>query len=351
MDAPFFSIIVPVFNSKKYLKACLDSILTQSFQDFEIIMINDGSVDGSKEIIEGYQATNPRIQLFNQENKGQGEARNVGVDKARGKYLWFVDSDDRITADSLAYLYAQLGSNTDGFMFTCNVIEPLLTEEKDRVNHFKCGFDEDIADGEYSSKDLLEILFKGKMIPLCCNKVFAKELFVKNGFRFTKGIYFEDVLFNTTLINSCKAIQIVKKDLYVYNQHADSTMGSLCTNKHVYSIFTALHEVSQFMKDKGLYHTYELDYCAFYWRQLTFIYYKFLKDADLDKNILFLNELSRSTKDLPLQYFLPVGEEGTDFPFAMLLKVITEYEKMNEEMESMVLESFNFPQEFVDSYM
>lgn len=262
-----------------------------------------------------------------------------------------MDSDDTITPDALSFLYSRLSGEKviDGVIFTCKVLEPIQQNIKDRIEHLNCGFDEGIEERVTSSKELLNLLIKGKMIPLCCNKVFSREIFEKSKFRFTKGIYFEDILFNATLFTNSGHIEIVRKDLYLYNQHIDSTMCSPCTDKHIYSIFTALSEVYAFLKKEGLYQ--EQAFCAFYWRQLTFIYHKFLKDADVEKNLLFLSELSKSTAQLTPAYYIPEEDDKENFPFAILLKVITEYENMNEEMEGMVIESFNFPQEFVDNYM
>lgn len=105
---PFFSIIVPVFNVEQYLKECLDSILNQSYKDFELILVNDGSMDKSLEICEKYAELDSRVILINQPNEGVSAARNKGIELAKGKYIWFVDSDDYILEDSLLELYDEL---------------------------------------------------------------------------------------------------------------------------------------------------------------------------------------------------------------------------------------------------
>ena len=90
------SVIVPVYNVEKYLKKCVDSILSQSYQNIEVILINDGSLDGSGEICEAYAQKDERIKYITQNNSGLGKTRNRGVEEASGKYLLFVDSDDYI---------------------------------------------------------------------------------------------------------------------------------------------------------------------------------------------------------------------------------------------------------------
>ena len=99
-----FSFIVPVYNVEKYLSRCLDSLLTQNYQNFEIICINDGSPDNSINILQMYQKKHNNIFIINQENKGLGGARNTGLKYASGDYIWFIDSDDWIEPTSLYLL-------------------------------------------------------------------------------------------------------------------------------------------------------------------------------------------------------------------------------------------------------
>lgn len=94
------SIIIPVYNVEDYLERCLDSIIHQSYKNIEIIVINDGSTDSSLKILEKYALKNSRIIIVNQENKGLSGARNIGVEKAIGDYIWFVDGDDFIDNDA-----------------------------------------------------------------------------------------------------------------------------------------------------------------------------------------------------------------------------------------------------------
>ena len=96
---PFISIVIPIYNAASYLQQCLDSIKNQSFTDFEVIMVNDGSTDASKEICMNYVATDNRFRLINQINSGVSSARNTGIELSRGKWITFIDSDDWIDCD------------------------------------------------------------------------------------------------------------------------------------------------------------------------------------------------------------------------------------------------------------
>ena len=102
---PQISVIIPVYNSEKYLPQCLESIVGQSYGDIEIICVNDGSKDKSTEILNSYAAKDERIKIINQKNKGQSAARNAGLDVATGKYIAFVDSDDVIDFRFFEILY------------------------------------------------------------------------------------------------------------------------------------------------------------------------------------------------------------------------------------------------------
>ena len=105
---PLISIIIPVFNTESYLPACLNSILNQRFHDIEIVLVDDGSTDGSGELCEEYSLIDPRIVCIHQENKGVSAARNCGLDKAHGMYIWFCDSDDTLVDGSLEAIAASI---------------------------------------------------------------------------------------------------------------------------------------------------------------------------------------------------------------------------------------------------
>jgi len=351
--SPFFSIIIPVYNVEQYLSDCLDSILSQSYKDFEVLLIDDGSKDDSAKILADYQSKYSNVIVFSQANKGQGEARNVGIDHAKGKYIWFIDADDFIRPDSLSFLYSELNaldSDKVGLLFTYHELEA-QDEEGKRIENTDCGFDESIATGTYSNDFVLSLLFEKKLIPMCCNKIFSKRLFDERKFRFLPGVYFEDVCFSAQMIDACDSLKIIRKDLYVYNKRQGSTMISACTVKHIFSMFAVLHDIRVHLKLSKKYDTYKISFADFYWHNLTFFYLRFVQDSDIDKKLLFLEELSKSTSTLDLAYYLPGGENGDDFPFAILLKFMSENPNMNEEIEEKLMESFNFPQEFMDNYM
>ena len=111
MSHPKISVIVPVYNVEEFLKTCLDSVCNQTFEDIEIICINDGSTDSSPDILQAYSKKDSRIKVYNQENKGLGFVRNIGMEYASGDYVYFIDSDDHIALNTLELAYDNITSN------------------------------------------------------------------------------------------------------------------------------------------------------------------------------------------------------------------------------------------------
>ena len=119
---PKFSIIIPVYNAEKYLPKCIDSLIKQTFKKFEIICINDGSSDKSLNILKRYATNDTRIKIFTQKNSGPAVARNLGLEKAQGKYLWFIDADDWIEEKACEILNNIINKNSpDITIFASNV--------------------------------------------------------------------------------------------------------------------------------------------------------------------------------------------------------------------------------------
>ena len=115
-DLPHISIIIPVYNTESYLARCVDSILSQSFIDFELLLIDDGSTDGSGVICDAFADQDGRVRVFHKENGGVGSARNLGIDNAQGEWLYFVDSDDELMPDGLQVLVDGISEEVDMVM-------------------------------------------------------------------------------------------------------------------------------------------------------------------------------------------------------------------------------------------
>ena len=207
------SIIVPVYNVEKYLAKCLDSLVSQTLEDVEIIVVDDGSRDNSKQIIDDFQTKYPdKIKSFVKENGGLSDARNFGLDRAGGDYIGFVDSDDYVTAEMFEEMYS-LAQKYDAEMVICNLqkvdengkIVQKLTQVPNMPEKI------DLAKNLFVFSDLGYF---------ACNKLFKRELFENK--RFKKGVHFEDIQLVPQLLLSCKTLAQTQNYHYQYLERQDS---------------------------------------------------------------------------------------------------------------------------------
>lgn len=217
MNDIYLSIIVPVYNTEKYLNRCIDSIIQaiKLVKDkVEIIIINDGSKGNADEIIESYVKSFPdTIVYIKQENKGRGATRNVGISKARGKYISFIDSDDYIDDNMYLDMLSKLKSeNAD--IAICdfqNIIEN-SPENSGRIEAKNLN----IEDNKFGCFDVL-------ILPSCCNKIISKELF--NNVKFPEHINYEDLAIIPSIVLEAKKIVYLPNMYYKYYQNSDSVMN------------------------------------------------------------------------------------------------------------------------------
>ena len=164
------SIIVPVYNVKKYLPKCVDSLVNQSFKDIEIILVDDGSTDGSGDVCDQYTVIDKRVKVIHQENSGQGSARNRGLDIAKGEWIGFVDADDWLDEDYYEKMVTSAKEN-DADMACC---DRRVFDEDDKMI-----YEVDIVEGDkYSIGDKEEYFYKYffKYTPSSCNKLYKSEI-------------------------------------------------------------------------------------------------------------------------------------------------------------------------------
>ncbi len=168
------SIIVPMYNSEKHIKKCLESILNQTYEDFELLLINDGSTDITESIIKKYD--DDRIKYYKNENQGIGKARNYGIEKSKGEYIVFIDSDDYVEKTMLEKLINKIESDKLDI-----VICDYYRKNKNRIKEEKL-----ISFENTSIKDNEEVLLKINLS--VWNKIFRKSLITKNKLKFKEDI-------------------------------------------------------------------------------------------------------------------------------------------------------------------
>ena len=182
------SIIVPVYNVEKYLNRCFDSILNQTFTDFELILVDDGSTDNSGIICYEYKTKDNRIKVIHKENGGLSSARNAGLDIARGKYIGFVDSDDFINKDMYKILFDTIQANNSD-MVICDYYK-VNEDDINKFRNLKCNC-ENIKIKNLNNLESIDNLFlTGEKFIYAWNKLYKRELF--NDLRYEKGRIYEN---------------------------------------------------------------------------------------------------------------------------------------------------------------
>lgn len=204
MKKPKISVIVPVYNVEKYLRRCLDSILNQTFDDFELILVNDGSKDQSLFICNEYSVSDSRIKFINQANQGSSVARNTGLDVSSGDYIIHIDSDDWLELNMLELLY-NAAVKTDADIVACNICR-----DDGAGNRQDCRF-------AYSVEREKQLHISEGLSTAVWNKLVRRSLYLENEIRFVPGItMWEDLVVTTRLRFHSRKTVIISDVLYHY---------------------------------------------------------------------------------------------------------------------------------------
>lgn len=228
------SIIVPVYQVENYIRQCIDSILAQTFTDFELILVDDGSKDGSGQICDEYAWMDERVKVIHQENGGLSDARNKGMDHMTGNYFMFVDSDDYIEPNMVECLYKSiLEKKVD--LVVCNY---LYFFENDRKKDFATNGKAEVLSGA-------EIFYNRKnernygIWTIACNKLYKSDIFGK--VRFPYGKYHEDEFWANDIYQMDIKVAVIPECLYDYRQRDNSIMGKKSIARNL-DIIEALQE-------------------------------------------------------------------------------------------------------------
>lgn len=225
---PLISIIVPVYNVKDYLEECLESIIKQSYRNLEIMIVDDGSTDGSADLCDRYAKMDSRIAVIHQKNQGVAKARKKAVMRAAGTYIGFVDADDRISLDMIDYMLAHIGN--------CDVITVGCYCEEASGNFFEQT--DTIQEGVYDSEEELEYFYSNMLAyqgrfeygvwPYLVNKLFRTSLLQETLTGIDSSlIYAEDAEVVFQYLLRCKGICITHRCMYYYRYRADSALRAV----------------------------------------------------------------------------------------------------------------------------
>ncbi|AQS18261.1 glycosyltransferase family 2 protein [Clostridium beijerinckii] len=244
------SVIIPVYNVEKYLCQCMNSVLEQKYENLEIILVDDGSIDASLSICNEYSKKDLRVRVFHQKNKGVSSARNLAMQYMTGEYVVFIDSDDYINNEYIKYLIDSINKYVECEMVSCGFA-------KVDENGKKVECKENLAiDKIFDAENYMKYLFEPKEIGYqgyLWNKIFFVKLIKTNKLTFNEQIFYnEDRLFLFKYLLYCNHVYISDKILYFYRQHYFSAMAQMNHN-FSYKILTeidAFREMKKLLQDK-----------------------------------------------------------------------------------------------------
>ena len=251
------SVIVPVYNVEKYLRQCLDSIVGQTLKDIEIICVDDGSTDSSRQILEEYEKKDKRIKIISQMNKGAGAARNNGLSVAQGKYLSFLDSDDFFESDMLESAYKK--AEEDKADFVVFKSDQYYTEENRYAEVPWTLREKEIPPyTPFNHRQMTDNIFK-VFVGWAWDKLYNKEFVLNNHLLFQEQRTSNDLLFVFSAVAIAKRISVVKKVLAHQRRDAKDSLSKTRENSWAcfYNALTALRDR---MVEEGLYKEVEKDF-------------------------------------------------------------------------------------------
>ena len=235
---PRISVIVPVYKVETYLRECVDSVLSQTFKDFELILVDDGSPDNCGKICDSYAVKDNRIIVIHKENGGLSDARNAGIDISRGTYITFIDSDDYVDKNYLNHLLEALVNNHCDIS-VCNY----KCFESDYISDISS----DISLNIYDSLSYWEANFSSNIDVVAWGKLYKNNLF--EGIRFPKGKIHEDEFLIHHLIGTNRRISVSSEVLYYYRQRRDSIMSTETDSSRLLTSLEYLLERTRYYYD------------------------------------------------------------------------------------------------------
>ena len=312
------SVIIPVYNVEKYLGRCIGSVVKQTYNNFEIIAINDGSTDGSLEILNFYSKIDSRIKVINQENQGLARARNRGIQISKGQYLIFVDSDDTIKKTLLKdVLNFAIKKQLDIVTYGYNKIEEDGTVIP--INN-SCNA---ILDKVTARQGILSL----KISPMACNKLIKRELFIEECIEYPADTLHEDILTTFKLVWSAQRVGQVSKCYYNWFIRGDSITGTL-TKKHISDIFLHFDKIQSFLKDSDEFEIYKSEFFRGFFQM---------------QNVL-LKRILASEKGQELFSFLTSLQNRSDINSEVNLSILETYDHLlhNEYVSSIEIAELLF---------
>lgn len=230
-DADLVSVIVPVYNIREYVRDCLESVCGQSYRNLEIIVVDDGSTDGSGEICDEFASRDERVKVHHKKNGGLSDARNYGISKARGEFMVLVDGDDEVKKDYVAEMMRAVDAKVDMVV---------------------CGYNDEVPEGMTMSGETAaaRLLVGQENIDMVAwNKLYRRGLF--DGIRYPEGEKHEDALTTYKLMAKAREVKYVAKSLYVYKVRDGSIMDTVSVLSRLMIREKAAKEAVEYFADNA----------------------------------------------------------------------------------------------------
>ena len=294
MRVPSVSVVVPVYNTQPYLPECLDSLLEQTIDAFEIICVEDGSTDGSPAILDRYTRLDSRVRVIRRAevDRGPGAARNDGISRARGSYLAFVDSDDRVRPEMLESLVSAAERHgSDVVMCT------IRTFDGKEEHQTPCSHDQviptELDDVPFTWRALGPELFRLRFAS--CNKIYRREFLERRSIRFAEDQFYEDLVFTFRALLEAESLAFVRQPLYL-NRKGREGSTTFDQSDRVFDALSSLHRLREILEGDETFAELVPSFHAFEFRKLT----TYLAHNDLEHIEPFYAELKRVASQEPL---------------------------------------------------
>ena len=365
---PKISVIVPVYNVEKYLTESLNSLLHQTFDDYDIICINDGSTDKSLDLLKDFSSKNDKIKIVNQENCGCGCARNRGLKEACGEYIYFFDPDDLIEKNTLEKLYHNaINNNSDIVLFKYGLIYDNKNDNSNSKYDFEYEYPEiNFEEHSFTYHDINHYVLNSVFAPWL--KLYKRTFLEKyEDIKFPTNLAFDDVLFHVKSILRAKSISYVPEILYHYRVNNPNSVNN--TSKNAFDIFRICDIVEEFLVKNDYYEEFESEFIKFKIYQILYYiissnseyYFKYAQnefnkihikdeynlayDIQNDFNLVLSSnnyEEYRVAKNAPLIY----DKENIDEIRVINKQLEQENKKIKEEYETLNLEKNDYKNKY-----
>lgn len=234
------SVVVCVYNDEKRITKCLDSIINQTYQDFDILVINDGSTDNTLNVLKRYEKNNENLRIIDKENSGQADCKNIGLKKTNGSFLFFMDSDDYISND----LFEKCVKKQEKYNLDLVLFKFLLKNEiSEQTQSINFNFDNRLMTGS----EVLKLYFLNSIGPIGRNLLISRDLLIENKIEFPNNRTREDGATIYKILGNSKKSYLIDEELYFYIRHGSSTVSTF-NSRNFKDVLTNSSELLYFLE-------------------------------------------------------------------------------------------------------